>query len=148
MEIDWKHLATTPGYMSMKAAVAEEAKCTAKWKHKPDPRYVESFNFAINRAKHYAHHNNVPIENVLNNWELNRTFNFISYYTNHHFPKLHNKSLKPCGIRGNLKRCKKQRYYSVTEKRDRRDCMLRTLQAFNQDKRIKKPRWYKGRKRR
>ncbi len=68
MKIDWKYLSTTPGYKSLKKAVVENI----ARKHRSKKETYQMFYTTINRAKHYAHKLNKPIEEVLNGWEEKR----------------------------------------------------------------------------
>ena len=113
MKIDWKEVAKSPGYLSMKAAVADEAKRVAKWGRKPDERYAESFRFAISRGTHYAIKRGVTLDVILNQWEEKRSYCFLNYYSNHNFPKLSRKVLKPHSISKILKVEKKWRSPSI-----------------------------------
>lgn len=114
MDIDWKEVAASSGYISMKAAVAAEATRVRKFKHnKPDKRYFEAFNFAINRAKHYAHTIGTSLIFVLNDWEDKRKYNFINYCSNYTFPRLDcTHVLKPTGINGIRNRYKRYNFYA------------------------------------
>ena len=128
----------------MKAAVADEAKRTAKWNRKPDARYMESFNFAINRAKHYSNHTGKPVEDILNEWEEKRDHNFISFYSAHKLPKFNTGSLKKHGI-NQVKKWYKRENLSPRYRSKR---IIQLIQSV-QPKRIKKARWsneYKARK--
>ena len=111
MDINWKEVAKSPGYISMKAAVADEAKRVAKWGRKPDSRYAESFRFAIGRAIHHACKRGVTLDVILNEWEEKRDYNFISFYSDHHLPKIHSNTRKPWGIRATIKEIRKNKFY-------------------------------------
>jgi hypothetical protein len=68
MKIDWKHLCTTPGYISLKKAVVENI----TRRHRNKTETYQMFYTTINRAKHYAYHLNKSLEQVLNEWEEKR----------------------------------------------------------------------------
>ena len=108
MKIDWKSLAKSKGYKSLKAAYIYDLnrKCCSRSKSK----YLEHFNWAIGRAKHYAYHKNISIEAVLNEWEEQRDYWWLNFYQNGNQPKFHSNSLKPIGEKG-LKKRRKLRGY-------------------------------------
>ncbi len=146
MDIDWKIVCQSPGYLSMKAAVADEAARTAKWGRKPDPRYVESFNFAINRAKHYANHFGCDLQDILNGWEGQRDYNFMSFYSNHHLPKFHSNHKHLMGIRGQLKGYKTDRFYRNDPKRKQERILSLLVGQQKTASKKTKPRWNAERK--
>lgn len=95
MKIDWKHVATTPGYKKLKAAYIHDVIETEKHRQKfgkklrRDKKYfLGLFQWVINRAKHYAHHQNRPLEDVLNEWEAKRDYCWLNYYQEEKFPRL------------------------------------------------------------
>lgn len=87
MKIDWKHLATTPGYQSLKAAYikdVQDAEATRRRGHRPmrDKNiFLTLFNWVINRAKHHAYHRGVEIHVILDEWEKSRNG---SWWLNHY----------------------------------------------------------------
>lgn len=95
MKIDWKYVATTPGYKSLKAAYIKDARNAAKQEHPMRKKevFLELFNWVICRAKHYAHKLDVPIDHILNKWEKDRTYWWLNYYQPGKQSKLHSKSL-------------------------------------------------------
>jgi len=143
MKIDWKKVAKSPAYISMKACVAEEAKRCAKWKQKPDSRYQEAFNFAMNRAKHYAHHLNKTFIEVLEIWEAKRTYNFMNYYSDHNLPKFHSNRKENWGLRRNLKSIKSDGFYKKNKRRkaDRIKQIIGYFQSRNPKRTGRKARW-------
>ena len=146
MNINWKEVCQSPGYISMQAAVADEAACTAKWGRKSDERYAKAFSFAINRAKHYAYHFGCNVQDILNGWEGQRDYNFISFYSNHHLPKFHSGNKQLMGVRKQIKRYKIDRHYNPKEKQERILLLLIGQQKATSKK--AKPRWsaeYKAR---
>jgi len=146
MKINWKAVSQCTGYISMKAAVAAEAKKCAKWKRKPDERYQQSFNFAINRAKHYAYHLNKSIIEILDDWEEKRTYSFINYYQDCHFSKFHSNSKKQPGLRSVIKGTKKCGWGSKASRRRRIVSAINFYQMQQSTK--KKKRWSSDRKKR
>ncbi len=77
MKIDWKHLCKTPGYISLKQAVVDNF-AKNKWRNKAES--YKLFYYTINRAKHYAQVQNLPIEDILNIWEAARGHQWIMNY--------------------------------------------------------------------
>ena len=126
MQIDWKHLATTPGYKSLKAAYIDDVLESERYRHRYDCKpmrdkaeFLKHFNWVINRAKHYAEFTGKPIHIILNEWEANRTYWWLNYYQSCNQPKLFNKctSVQPRGSRGAIKYCKAEaRRYKAPEK--------------------------------
>lgn len=101
MKIDWKHLATTTGYKSIKAAYIKDI--TWKWGTKKDVA-IDYFNKIIGKAKSHAHHTGRSIEQVLNEWEEKRDSALSSFYSDFHMPKARAKdSLNRQGIKGGRK---------------------------------------------
>lgn len=96
MVIDWKHLATTPGYRSLKAAYIHDVERSARERFPMRDKdvFLRKFRWVIGRAQHYAHILNVPIEEVLNRWEENRTYWWLNYYQDSHQPKCNPKRWK------------------------------------------------------
>ena len=88
--IDWKHLATTPGYISLKAAYIRDVQRNGN-----KARYLRKFNWVIGRAQHYALKHNVSIETILNQWEEERKYWWLNYYQDCNQPKLHSSRLQP-----------------------------------------------------
>jgi len=94
MKIDWKYLASTPGYISLKAAYIRDVKESTEH---PRPmrnkaEFLHHFIWVIGRAKHYSHHLKIPIEDILNKWEACRDYWWLNYYQNSRQPKFHTHS--------------------------------------------------------
>ena len=102
MKVDWKHLASTEGYMSLKAAYAKDVSEAAKLKRpmRDKAEFLRHFTWVIARAKHYAHHTGRTIESVLNEWEERRSYWWLGYYQDAQQPKFHSGALKPRGVNG------------------------------------------------
>ena len=110
MKIDWKHLAKTEGYKSLKTAFIKQNKSDSL---RNKQEYYQRFQWVINRAKHYAIKMGVTLESVLNNWEHNRDYGVLNYYQNSRQPKIRvHKVLKPMGVKGFRKSCKKTWFHS------------------------------------
>lgn len=116
MQIDWKHLATTGGYRSLKTAYIHDA---AKGKRASygKPELLRKFQWVINRAKHYAHHKGVSIESILNAWEENRGYWWFSYYDDHTQPKLNAQKTRAMGAKTSGNNTKKPRWSTERKKR-------------------------------
>ena len=100
--IDWKHLATTTGYKSLKVAYVNDVQKAAKQKHpmRRKSEFLHKFQWVINRAKHYAHNTGKSIDIILNEWEEKRDYWWLNYYQDCRQPKFHSNSKKPMGING------------------------------------------------
>ena len=150
MKINWKQVAKSPGYQSLKAAYIESAMQAGRQKHpmRDKEKLYKNFQWVICRAKHYAEHLNWTIESVLVEWEAKRTYGMLNYYQNCCQPRFHSDSKKPIGLKGILKSYKNDRFYKDNNSiRSRR--MLEAI-MINQKKRDsgKKPRWSPARKKR
>ena len=118
MQIDWKYLATTPGYISLKAtyvkAVQDAETHRRRFKSKPmrdKEEYLTHFNWIIGRAKHYAKHRACSLEAVLNEWEAKRDYCWLNNYQEGRQPKIHSNSTKRIGIKG-IKKYNKKCHFS------------------------------------
>lgn len=112
MKINWKHLCTTPGYLSLKKAVVVNFNVR---KHRSKKETYQMFYATINRAKHYAHHLNKSLEEILNGWEEKRLATkypewIIQFYPGHfretcRLPKLHDApNVKRPGVKHYMKK--------------------------------------------
>lgn len=92
MKIDWKHLASTPGYRSLKASMIKTIKrdnrfsCSQANKVKTHLKFLK----VIGRLQHLAHKQGVSMEYLLNFHESERGthHSWDSYYSDFHLPKL------------------------------------------------------------
>lgn len=105
MKINWKIVAASPGYKSLKAAMVRDIQSSAKTEQKgrhPMRRKAEFtilFNWVIARAKHYAEFRGVTLCTILNEWEGKRDYWWLSYYQESRQPKLtRSPNLKPGGL--------------------------------------------------
>lgn len=99
MKINWKELARSPGYQSLKAAYKRDAH-KAGQQPRPMRRKAElyaHFCWVINRAKHYAYCHGVSMEAVLDLWESQRDYWWLNFYQEGRQPKL--ASGKPRNVR-------------------------------------------------
>lgn len=124
MQLNWKEIAQSAGYKSLKAAVLRNCVqgqncfntggcnheyyrvvpqtdaalvamgmthatlCVSKCFH----RYCNKFKWIIDRAQHYSVHTGRSIVDILNEWELNRTYSYLNYYQDSKFPKFKKRS--------------------------------------------------------
>jgi len=97
MRIDWKYLATTDGYKSLKAAYVRDVQKSAKFKRpmRDKVEFLTQFRWVIGRAKHYAHHTGRSMESILNEWEENRAYWWLNYYQDCRQPKFHSGARLP-----------------------------------------------------
>ena len=144
---DWKHLATTTGYKSLKAAYIRDVQGSAKQKRpmRDKTEFLCKFQWVINRAKHYAHHTGKSMEAILNEWEAKRDYWWLNYYQNGRQPKFHSDGTKTMGVNGVRKYCKKQNY----SPEHIRSAVNRVIYGDQEKERVKtKPRWDTARKKR
>lgn len=86
MNIDWKAVAQSPGYKSLKAAyirdVSEAANTLARGGRpmRSKETFLKLFQWVIGRAQHYAARTGKPIEEILNDWESRRDYWWLNYY--------------------------------------------------------------------
>lgn len=143
--INWKHLATTPGYMSLKAVYIHDVQGAARQRNpmRQKEEFLRKFQWVINRAKHYAHCTGKSIEIILNEWEEKRDYWWLNYYQDGRQPKFHSSSMRPLGIRGTRK------YYKTAYSHDpeRGSTRIREFIAKVKPKKTK-PRWNAVRKKR
>lgn len=148
MDIDWKHLATTEGYRSLKSAYVHDVQEASKQKHpmREKLELLNKFNWVINRAKHYSHHTGKTIEEVLNEWESKRNYWWLNYYQDGCQPKFRTRNIKPLGVNGMRKQYKKMYRHDPAKARERMKAYL-AYETKNSPKK-EKPRWTMQRKRR
>ena len=141
MKIDWKHLATTPGYISLRAVCLDYIK-----RYGDRERHMKLFNWVICRAKHYAHHQNRYIGDVLNRWEKDRNYSWNNFYQNGRQPKLNKSSnCHPSGERAAIKFYKTDHWYK-NDPRRRAQLVGRTIAEYQKKNTLRpdrKKRWSK-----
>ena len=71
MKVNWKALAKSNGYKSLKAAYVTTVQHEAKWGRKEN--LYNDFRRIIGLATNHAHFTNLSIESVLNTWEEDRS---------------------------------------------------------------------------
>lgn len=138
MKIDWKHLATTEGYKSLKAAYIRDIQMTLgkrmviRSKGEKDEAF-KLFQWVIGRAKHYSCHTGNPVSEILTEWEKKRTYAWVNYYQDGRQSKFHPSSIKQKGLIGTPEYTDKTRKY---------------MALMNKESITKKPRWTMARKKR
>lgn len=151
MGIDWKQLAKSPGYQSLKAAYikdvqdAMQEKAKGRQPMRDKTVFLKHFQWIINRAKHYAHVKNTSMEAILNEWESGRRYWWLNYYKECNQPKLIvERRLKPLGVKGYKRKLLKSGFCMKPEEIKGR------VKNFinNQTEKTKKERWSAARKRR
>ena len=109
MKIDWKHVAQTKGYLSIKKAMKDLNEY--RWTRPSDIAASKKiFINLINRAKHYAYIKEVTLDAILDYWEAKRLHTkheWRSFYGSYHLPKKLGNSMKPTGTRHMLAYMKK-----------------------------------------
>ena len=143
--IDWKHLATTEGYKSLKATYVKAVQDAAKRQHplRGKAELLRQFQWVINRAKHYAQHTGKSMEVILNEWEEGRTYCWLNYYQDCSQPKFHSSSISRMGVKGTRKQYKE----SYSHDPVRGSMRIREFMARENPKKTK-PRWDMRRKKR
>ncbi len=109
MKIDWKVVAQSPGYKSLKAtmirAIQRNNKEIQKWPNRRPMRskdaFKKHFNWVISRAIQNANYRKVTLDVVLNEWESKRDYCWLNFYQESRQPKLFDpiNKKKPIGIR-------------------------------------------------
>ena len=114
MQIDWKYLATTKGYQSLKAAYISDVQEATKDSHpmRKKEELLRHFQWVINRAKHYAHHTGEPMQVILKRWEEKRSYWWLNYYQDCSQPKFTSKSIKQMSVNGIRKQYRNNFFYS------------------------------------
>ena len=139
MKIDWKQLAASEGYISLKKCYIDDEVSGRTFSNKK--QLYAKFQWVLNRAKYYSYWLGVSMETVLNDWEEKRDYWWMNYYQDCRQPKFNNNSLKPIGINGIKKNIKKDSWFSDIDKKHR---MCRQIQLFQADASTKKKaRWSK-----
>jgi len=139
--VSWKEISKSKGYKSLKEAYTKGLSDSFRGKKE----LYDNFQWIINRAKHYAHYNNVSLEQVLSEWEEKRTYGILNYYQDCRQPKHHEKILKRMGLKGRIKNIKNDKWYNKD------DASIAIKRAIKQErkKNLKdKPRWSMERKKR
>ena len=155
MKIDWKAVAQSPGYKSLKAAYIRDVQASEKTRargHRPlrdKQEFLKLFQWVIGRAQHYAVRTGKPIEQILNEWETKRNYWWLNFYQECNQPKL------PSGKPRNVKHMKpdtwhrQQRWHRPGTKvwfQDLRSKRTRDAQFTRKHHKGKKPRWSKEHK--
>lgn len=141
MKINWKTLAATPGYRSLKAEYIRDLHRSGRSK----AELLKHFYWVIGRAQHYASHRGISVVTILNEWEAKRDYWWLNYYQNSNQPKL------PSGKPRNVKPMSLNQFttlqFSDPVERFRRLRAWRRRKAMEQRKAVgKKARWSRERK--
>lgn len=155
MKIDWKVVAQSPGYKSLKAAYIRDTHEAGQYQARgrrpmrSKQEFLKLFQWVIGRAQHYAVRQCRSVEEVLNEWEAGRTYWWLNYYGEGRQPKL------PSGKPRNVQYMKpdtyhrQQRWHRPGTKEwfhDLRKKRARDAQFTRKHHRGKKPRWSKEHK--
>lgn len=110
----WKEIAACPGYKTIKAKyirdVQRAANEKAQGRHpmRDKPELLKRFNWIISRAKHYAHHKDVSIIEILNQWAVKYDYNWLNAFQDCLQPRLDKKYKKyPVSLRGKIRAVKR-----------------------------------------
>lgn len=88
MDIDWKVVAQSPGYKSLKAAYIFDVHSRRHMYARDKEERYKKFQWVIGRAQHYADHTSLRLEEVLNQWEHKRDYWWVNFYQECNQPKL------------------------------------------------------------
>ena len=93
MKRDWKKIAASEGYKSLKAAYVKDVQNAQKDVRRGrnplrDKKvFREYFKDAIGLAMKYSDQWNIPIEDVLNHWESVRNYWWLNFYQKVHLKR-------------------------------------------------------------
>ena len=100
MKINWKEVAKSEGYKSLKAAVLSDCNerirsgrcfnpmgCDAK-SQKCFHNYCNTFKWAIDKAKSFSIKTGLSIDKILTIWEKDRKCWYVNHYQDCHIPRL------------------------------------------------------------
>jgi len=149
MKINWKYVAQTKGYKSLKLAYIKDARRPHYCLRKKEELLI-TFNWIICRAKYHAQYENVSIDTILDRWETERKLWWLSHYTKYAArTKKHTSSvLYSIGIKGKIKRNNSSIYYKNDPiARKHSNCAI-IVHKQKQNSTKKKPRWLVKRKNR
>jgi hypothetical protein len=118
MKIDWKKVALSAGYISLKEAMIHDIQDASKYAqsgYRPmrnKQEFHNKFRWVISRALHYVYHtkNKNPTKaliKLLNEWESKRTYWWLNYYQDCNQPRLDRTSRKR-SLASIRKECKKE----------------------------------------
>lgn len=145
MKINWKEVSKSSGYRSLKAAYIKQVEYSRGWGRGRDKKEMYAlFCKIIARATHYAHHQNRPIEDVLEEWQSECEYGFSNHYRNNLKPLLTKPKGKSqeMGLRGHIKYYKTSRRFDpATRKRCVGDLIRRYLPKRDPPREYPKSRW-------
>ena len=137
MKIDWKHLATTEGYLSLKQELKVSQYKKPPWRKRDD---LKLFYKIIGMAQSESNKTGLPVCEILDTWEKKRaekTYSIHSYYSDYEF-KPHTRYHfwpKPVGLKGLVRSARKSKHKSAAAE------ILRHQKENRLPKRKNKPRW-------
>ena len=137
MEIDWKEVSQSPGYISLKACYIDDV---IKKERSKESSY-QKFQWVLGRAQNHAIHRGVSITTVLQEWESKRKYWWLNYYGDHAQPKMGlGNSRKQMGLKSIIKEVKNNSRYT---KRRRRQKILDAISFYQKENstRTRKTRW-------
>lgn len=154
MKIDWKKVALSAGYISLKEAMIDDiqdaSKCTQLGYNvgRNKEEFHNKFRWVISRALHYVYHTKSKnptkaLIKLLNEWESKRTYWWLNYYQDCNQPRLDRKprTRSLASIRKEYKK-ENKRYRHFYQKVQNRyfDFLLR-FQKQNSKRKDKKARY-------
>lgn len=132
----WKEICQSPGYKSLKQSYITTVQ-QDRGRMRSKEELYSNFRSVISRAKHYAHHQNRSIIDVLNQWEAELSCNFLNRYNG--IRRLTYVSPKrPTTMRGVIRNTK--RYAKVWDSKP--DKVNKEIQRFHKFYSNKKPERY------
>lgn len=150
MKINWKQLAQSPGYKSLKAALIKDIGGNGRnpsWRSKKE--LYKHFYWIIGRAKHYAHHIGLPVEEILRQWESDRKGGWFGYYQDrkpfNKFGTGKPRNVKPMSIRTSYRTSP---WFNKREQRQRIKSAKESEAKLARKKAGKKRRWSMAAKKR
>lgn len=135
MKINWKIVAQSEGYKSLKAELIKDI--TKRHTCRSKETYYKEFRRIIGLATHYAHHHSKCVGEVLTEWEANRTcWWYGNYSSTTRYNKIIISILQPMRKAGLIKYYMDNNYgarFTITR--------VQKLQEEQRKKRGKKLRW-------
>lgn len=152
MKINWKIVAASPGYKSLKAKYIQDAQDAGITKRpmRKKTELLKHFKWIIARATHHAYMHNVTLDVILNKWEEGKDYWWLNAYQDCNQPKLYKPVLFAQTLKGAIKYYKTDPWF-VRDKERQQSTIARNIQ-WEREKKAKasgrKPRWSMARKKR
>ena len=92
-KIDWKQVAKSPGYISLKEAYIKNVQENQLYINRGQrpmrdkAEFLRHFKWVIGRAMYYAHKYDCSITSVLYEWESRRDYWWLNFYQDSRQPK-------------------------------------------------------------